>query len=1516
MFANVRPAARAFALAASLALLAAWPANADAAYREFRFTRAGSERGLAQSTVTALAQDADGFVWVGTQGGLSRYDGQRFVSFHESPEDENGLRDNFVTALAVDADKGLWVGTRSEYVARLDLGSGRLRTYPRAEADLPQVEALLPGPDAVWIGTSIGLDRLDPHSGQVERVLALPAGKGDNGFQGLARDRRGDVWYANRAGLFRIGADGRATRVGPALRMQSLRLDRAGRLWAGGEGGLYLVRNGDSLQSVWPQAADAEPSSQVQRIVEAPDGDLWLSVADAGLRRFDPQTGATRALRQDELDPAGLPEDMVNALMVDRTGLLWVGTQFSGLAIADARGAAFPMVDLRVRAGANAHGPVASGSVRAIAQDARGLLWIGSDDSRLLRIDADGTPEDMTDLLPPSAGGATRRRVTAIVRLADGSLWLGSTDGLFRLDPLQPALRAIDVPGFPHLASRSLLPARDGGLWIGTEHDGVIHLDAQGAAPRRYPLHGGHTGAATPQPMAYALLETRDGTLWIGTGHGLESLDPRSGRQRAFHDHPGQAGSLGDDLVRALAEDRKGRLWVGTNGGLVLAARGADGSVRFEAKPLAWPLPSAPSAVYSLVVDARGMLWIGTNRGLLRLDVDTDSLTAYGRTDGLQDLEFNGGATATLDDGRLAFGGIRGLNVFDPTRVPRGEAQAPRLLAIGQGERAGTDMAIAWAPDGVDLPQSAGLLRLRVGALDYLDDGRVRYRHRIPGIDAQWIDDGNIPDITYTLLPAGNHLLEVQASNRDGSWNPNLLKVPLRVLAPWWRQTPALLAYVLLAAIALLFAWTRWKRQRRRERRFYRELHEREERLKLALWASGEQFWDYDLERKELLRLQPDDHSDPETPLEIRVDREHSIHPDDLPYVLDRLRTHLRGETPQFQSEHRVRTAQGWTWVGVRGRAVERDADGRVLHIAGTARNITRMRQVDRERQIAAEVLRSMNEAVSVLDRDFRFISINPAFTRMTGYSEAEVIGRGAEILNTSQHEPEFYQSMRRHLAEHGSWSGEMWQQRKDGEEFLCVVEANAVRDANGRPQFFIGVISDITHRKRAEQELRYLANFDTLTNLPNRTLLAERLSRAIVRARRQEGRIAVLFLDLDRFKDVNDSLGHAAGDRILRAAALRLQSTIGEQHTVARLGGDEFTVVLENLSGPDDADRAAREIIMAFEAPLQIDDLQEISISPSIGISLYPDHAQVPTDLLKHADTAMYQAKAAGRRTFVRYDARMDEAVRRRATIASALRKVLDRDELRLVYQPRMSVHDSRIVGVEALLRWTSAEHGEIPPITFIPLAEESGMILEIGEWALREACLALQRWRQHGGLEGISMAVNVSALQLSRGDLPAVVERVLAESRLPAERLELELTESVIMAGTEHTVHRLQAFRQLGVSLAVDDFGTGYSSLAYLKRLPITTLKIDKEFVRDITHDPDDAAITTTVIAMAHAMELNVVAEGVETEAQLRFLREHGCDEIQGYWLSPPLEAQRCLAFLRNWSPATASGRAQAAP
>ena len=734
------------------------------------------------------------------------------------------------------------------------------------------------------------------------------------------------------------------------------------------------------------------------------------------------------------------------------------------------------------------------------------------------------------------------------------------------------------------------------------------------------------------------------------------------------------------------------------------------------------------------------------------------------------------------------------------------------------------------------------------------------------------------------------------------------LRLPILDSPLWGQHALVLAASVLLIAALLVVLWWRWQRRQQRERGYFDRIRDREERLKLALWASGEQYWDYDLRNGQMQRMRVSDDVRSASDIQVvtEVDTDHQIHRDDLPQVRDRLRRHVRGDSPLFLSEHRIPGPDGgWIWVRARGRVVERDPDGRVRRVAGTARDVTQSRHAERERRIASEVLRSMSEAVCVLDRDFNYVSVNPAFSKMTGYSDVEVIGRNCSLLDSAQHDPDFYQKVREQILRQGRWSGEMWQQRKDGEEFLCAIKGSAVSDGSGRHPLYVTVLDDITEQKHAEQELRYLANFDTLTNLPNRALLAERLSRAIVRARRQEERIAVLFLDLDRFKDINDSLGHAAGDRILRAAAIRLQQTVGQQYTVARLGGDEFTVILENLEAPEQADKIAREIITAFDAPLLLDERQEVAVTPSIGISLYPDHAQVPTELLKQADTAMYQAKAAGRHTYMRYNEAMDVGIRRRATLSGALRKVLDRGELRLVYQPRLALAQTRIVGVEALLRWHSEEYGEIEPAQFIPLAEESGQILEIGEWVLREACLTLQRWHKHGA-DGLSMSVNMSALQLLRGDLPSVVERVLIETGVPPHALELELTESVIMANAEQTADKLQAFRRIGVGLAIDDFGTGYSSLAYLKQLPITTLKIDQQFIRDLTQDPDDAAITSTVITMAHSLGLNVVAEGVETDAQMQFLRDHRCDEVQGYWLSPALEAHTCLAFIRSWVPA----------
>ena len=733
-------------------------------------------------------------------------------------------------------------------------------------------------------------------------------------------------------------------------------------------------------------------------------------------------------------------------------------------------------------------------------------------------------------------------------------------------------------------------------------------------------------------------------------------------------------------------------------------------------------------------------------------------------------------------------------------------------------------------------------------------------------------------------------------------------------------QTTLPAAQIVLLLVALLLACLFCRmvsRRRQNEALLHAQIRERESRLNLALWGSGDEYWDWNVLDNSLYRLGAARllGEGAQESLSTGDWRANAVHPEDQPHVWKRLQEHISGRAESFESEHRIRGANGgWIWVRSRGKIVERDAAGSPLRMAGTARDITEIRHAERERRVALEVLRSMSEAVAVTDLEFDFISVNPSFSRITGYSEAEVVGQPSTLLNATQHSAEFYSRVREILERTGHWAGEMWQRRKDDEEFLGWIEMSEVRDELGVRSHFVAVVTDITDKKRAEQELRYLANYDTLTGLPNRALLSERLSRAVVRARRQETRVAVLFLDLDRFKDINDSLGHAVGDRLLKAAATRLQATVSASDTVARLGGDEFTMVLEDVESVFAVERMARDILLAFSRPLEVDERHEVSITPSLGISLYPDHALLPTDLLKFADTAMYQAKSEGRNTYQIYDETMDVEARRRAAVISALRKAVERGELHLVYQPRMSLTDDSITGVEALLRWRSAELGEINPTVFIPLAEESGLILPIGEWVLGEACRQLKVWRQQGLLD-VSMGVNVSVLQLLRGKLAPFLQQLLERHGVPGERVELELTESMVMQNAEQATVVLNELRDLGVSLAIDDFGTGYSSLVYLKRLPIDTLKIDKEFVDDLTRDADDEAITSTIINMGHSLGLNVIAEGVETDAQLEFLRHHGCDEIQGHWLAKPMDGDRCLAFISNWHPGRARP-ARAAP
>lgn len=553
--------------------------------------------------------------------------------------------------------------------------------------------------------------------------------------------------------------------------------------------------------------------------------------------------------------------------------------------------------------------------------------------------------------------------------------------------------------------------------------------------------------------------------------------------------------------------------------------------------------------------------------------------------------------------------------------------------------------------------------------------------------------------------------------------------------------------------------------------------------------------------------------------------------------------------------------------------------------------------------RLAAQVIESSNEGIMIADRDNRIVSVNPAFAEATGYSAAEVVGQNPKLLKSGRHDHEFYARLWQTLDSAGAWRGEIWNRHKDGHFFPEWLSISTIRDEQGEVQNYIGIFTDISEHKRNEERIRHLAYYDALTNLPNRAFFRERLAAALAHAEREGEPMAVFVLDLDHFKHINDSLGHLIGDALLQEAARRMRAAVREQDTVARPGGDEFMLILPGTDA-DGAAHTAQKIVKALSRPMRIEG-HELHISGSLGISLYPDNGQAGSDLIGNADVAMYRAKQRGRNAYQFFTEEMQREAVDALTLEQHLRQALGGDELRLHYQPQIDIRDGRVVGCEALLRWAHPEWGEVAPCRFIRVAEESGLIRDLGLWVLRRAARQLKDWADAGHAP-LPTSVNVSALQFHhdghRSAIGEQVARVLAETGIAPEWLELEITETGLMEDHEQTTRSLNQLRDMGVRVAIDDFGIGYSSLNYLKRFPVSRLKIDQSFVRDIAVDPGDEAIIDTIIQLGRNFGLKVIAEGVETGQQLEKLRAKGCDQAQGFYFSRPLPADQLGAWLRG--------------
>lgn len=549
--------------------------------------------------------------------------------------------------------------------------------------------------------------------------------------------------------------------------------------------------------------------------------------------------------------------------------------------------------------------------------------------------------------------------------------------------------------------------------------------------------------------------------------------------------------------------------------------------------------------------------------------------------------------------------------------------------------------------------------------------------------------------------------------------------------------------------------------------------------------------------------------------------------------------------------------------------------------------------------RLLLEVVRNLPMGVVVMDADFEVTSVNEAYCRMSGLPEDQLLGNRPPFETFLKDDLNLYNQIWAKLKVEQNWDGELWGE-KGGEKIALHIAITTIVDEAGTPSRYAAIIRDITERKQDEERILRQATFDGLTGLPNRALFLDRLGQSLKAVSRAEKKLGLMFIDLDGFKLVNDTHGHDMGDGLLREAATRISQSVRDGDTVARLGGDEFTVIMPNLSDAKDATVVAQRILDALASPFDLDGAESF-VSGSIGITVFPDDAETANDLLKNADAAMYRAKDMGKANYQFYTADLNALVAERLKIKNGLVMALERDEFQLFYQPKLTLGSQQIESVEALMRWENPELGSVSPVDFIPVLEETGMVVEVGEWAIREACLQHRRWMD-AGLAPVRVAVNLSARQLREISFVSVLRRLLDETGVGPEGIEIEITESMIMSDKDAAITALTELHELGVCVAMDDFGTGYSSLSYLRQFPIDTIKIDRSFVSDITSNSDDAEIIRTIINMGRTLNKKIVAEGVETEEQLALLAEYNCDQVQGYLISRPVPGEDLTDMLRE--------------
>jgi diguanylate cyclase (GGDEF)-like protein/PAS domain S-box-containing protein len=1459
------------------------------------FVKYSKSEGLIQNTVTNSLEDTNGFMWFSTFEGLSRFDGYEFKNYRHSKKEPHSLPNNFTKKLLLDSQGHLWVATKNglaKYNPLQDnfthynknnsqLNSNEIYTLALnqdgkllvstaknlylydALADtfspltvkgenLPaDIKVIFSEPDKTWLGTLANGIFILEHASNTLFSLKKPNPwnlKINANYLFDLKKIDGHYWLGTDIGAYIVDVKLTSvkllnTQSTPSIignEIRSILQNHNGNIWLGAETGISILSSQNEILFSYDAQNNSNfglDSSHILSLFKDSNDSIWVGTFAGGLYRYNVGSSEIKFFNKTPAESTGLSGNIIWGISEDTKGQIWIGTQSNGLSQFDPKNYVFQTFLSEFE-----H------YIWALEVDELDQIWIASSGGLFIYKQSSDTALTLVKILYPGTG---------ILRLtySFGRMWIDTDNGTVNwIDPKDLQANEIDLAGNNVNYIQPLYVDLDNNLWLNTNLGMVLYnLDSKIIKQLVIELE-------TSVRHFNSVIEVDDGYWLSTTRQGMIKLDKSTYRvSKSLSNENGLASS---QILKSIKY--KDSLWISHVYG------GVD-EISLETGELQQNIASARLGYNELnegsgFLSTAGMVFFGGTDGLLMFAPDKLSLVANKQK--VMDNQLQKSKAPAITQLRL-------FNL--PVTVH--SDKSPLLTAINLSKR-------------IDLPNESNMVSLKFAQLNPVNPEAIKYRYRLLGLSEKWIetDAESLRRAEFSYLDFGNYEFMVQSKTPFADWS-EAKSLQINIAPPFWLKPNALVLYAVLSFLILAYSF----KQIRSRNAIRQSILENEERLKLTLWSSGDELWDWDIYQGQVFRSNTWGTLDfPQDNIRVNSSYEANIHPNDIQRVQQSLHAHLNEKTEHYETTYRAKTYKGeWLWVLDRGKVVARDNNHQPQRMTGTLKNISHSKEAEEQLKLFKRSIETISDGVFITDTSFKFISVNNSYCKYTGETREQAL---ASYLMFHQYPGAFTEEVKKSLQQKGNWFGEVESRRGAGEKYVMDLNIDAITDEDGKISHYVGVFSDITSRKVTEKELLKLSNTDPLTELPNRSFFQASHSNIV----RKDTPHALICLDMDNFKKINDSLGHQSGDVLIKQIAKRLQKIAGTQATCYRLGGDEFSMLIDNSTDIHHITRIAQTILDSLARPFMINK-QEFVLGASLGIVFYPEDGRTPQELLKNADTAMYFAKNAGGNKYQFFSGEMNQNAVRQLQIENLIRHGLKEDLFTVFYQPKVDIASGKLVSMEALVRYEHPEKGLVSPAQFIPLAEQTGQIIEIGEVVLKKACEDTKRWVDAGLFTG-RVAVNISARQFEIPDLDERIMSILQKSGLSALHLECEITEGTLMQSPENALRMMQRLRERGIHLALDDFGTGYSSLAYLKRFPINTLKIDKAFIDDIATSAEDRHMAKAIITIAHNLGLKVVAEGVEHENQLSILRRYECEMLQGYLYSKPLNALRFERLLKE--------------